>query len=107
MGEKVCNANARGSYNYSTAYKSEYFRSRGRLFTFDMEKSLQSKLCAYKDKVKDLAFGIAAYDIDADESRRACPKVKYTGRYNRLAFLRNLRDFMEKYTNKTDCLSVQ
>ncbi|XP_049523916.1 uncharacterized protein LOC125945708 [Dermacentor silvarum] len=63
-------------------------------------------MCAFKERVKDLKFSFAVYDIDADESSNPCPKVQYTGQYNRLKLLRKLADFMENYTNKQDCESV-
>ncbi|XP_065280161.1 uncharacterized protein [Dermacentor albipictus] len=63
-------------------------------------------MCAYKERVKNLKFSFAVYDIDADQKDTACDKVKYTGQYKRLNLLRKLINFMEKYTNKKDCESV-
>ncbi|XP_075559865.1 uncharacterized protein LOC142591422 [Dermacentor variabilis] len=102
----VCDSMIQGKYFYNKNYKSAFFNDSTRVFTFDTEEALRAKMCAYKERVKNLKFSFAVYDIDADQSKTACDKVKYTGQYKRLNLLRKLNGFMEKYTNKKDCESV-
>ncbi|XP_054925460.1 uncharacterized protein [Dermacentor andersoni] len=102
----ICSSGAQGSYTYNTTYESGFFKGGGGVFTFDTEQALKSKMCAFKDQVKDLKFSFAVYDIDADESSSPCTDVQYTGQYNRLKLLRKLSDFMENYTNINDCKGV-
>ncbi|XP_065279974.1 uncharacterized protein [Dermacentor albipictus] len=102
----ICSSKPQGSYTYNPTYESGFFKGGGSVFTFDTEQALKSKMCAFKDQVKDLKFSFAVYDIDADEPSSPCPEVQYTGQYNRLKLLRKLSDFMEKYTNVKDCQAV-
>ncbi|XP_065280168.1 uncharacterized protein [Dermacentor albipictus] len=104
--DSVCDSNIQGNYFYNKNYESAFFNDSTRVFTFDTEEALRAKMCAYKERVKNLKFSFAVYDIDADQKDTACDKVKYTGQYKRLNLLRKLINFMEKYTNKKDCESV-
>ncbi|KAH8037796.1 hypothetical protein HPB51_017296 [Rhipicephalus microplus] len=102
----LCTTNQAGTYTYDSDTLSESFVNQSMVYSIDMELSLKSKMCAYKEKVKDIRFGLAVYDIDADEKYKACDMIKYNGRYNRLVMLRKLQDFMANYTNRKDCLAV-
>ncbi|XP_065311383.1 uncharacterized protein [Dermacentor albipictus] len=134
--DSVCVHKLRGKYFYNKNYESAFFNDSTRVFTFDTEEALRAKkgpgclpneevtytfpmmcfkvcalyilsqMCAYKERAKQLHFGIAVYDIDADASSDPCNETKYTGQYKRLKLLRKLNGFMEKYTNKKDCESV-
>ncbi|KAL1487418.1 hypothetical protein MTO96_030960 [Rhipicephalus appendiculatus] len=102
----LCVTNKPGTFQYDPDYFSEYFSNKSMIYSIDMERSLKNKLCAYKEKVKDILFSLAVYDIDADEDVSTCNKIKYKGRYIRLTMLRKLQDFMANYTSKKDCLGV-
>ncbi|XP_065311352.1 uncharacterized protein [Dermacentor albipictus] len=99
----VCYSKPQGKYFYNKNYESAFYNESTRVFTFDTEEALRAKMCAYKERVKNLNFTFAVYDIDADKPLAACNETKYTGQYKRLRLLRKLMDFMQKYTDKKDC----
>ncbi|KAL1483092.1 hypothetical protein MTO96_002162 [Rhipicephalus appendiculatus] len=84
------------NYEYNSTFFAEYAydRSIEIVMVFDGKKGIKEKLCDLKQHYLSLSYGIAAYDVDFDSNRHSCEWFGIDGPYNRIDFLKRLRDFI-------------
>ncbi|KAL1484825.1 hypothetical protein MTO96_032350 [Rhipicephalus appendiculatus] len=65
-----------------------------RMFVFDDEQSLCQKLCFAKANLTDVAFGVAVYDLDYEDTDGTCSNLNSMGPYSRLQTVSNVAKFL-------------
>ncbi|KAL1413896.1 hypothetical protein MTO96_007945 [Rhipicephalus appendiculatus] len=65
-----------------------------RMFVFDDEQSLCQKLCFAKANLTDVAFGVAVYDLDYEDTDDTCSNLNSMGPYSRLQIVSNVAKFL-------------
>ncbi|XP_077489655.1 uncharacterized protein LOC144100650 [Amblyomma americanum] len=104
------------SYGQNLRYQPQHYAmltydARNRtLFAYDNEAGLAAKLCKVKDIALDVAFGIAAYDVDYDDYANECGTRNKFGKHSRLKALRNVTDYYRSLAsnifNEARCTKV-
>ncbi|XP_049273519.1 uncharacterized protein LOC119400279 [Rhipicephalus sanguineus] len=107
-----------GDPNFSneTHYKSGvrgtlfYNKNDGRILSFDNNTDVVQKLCRLRAQHLTFAYGMAAYDVDYEDYRNACPSVSVLKRFTRVFTLTLLRVYMRVIFDEPrqfpDCLKL-
>lgn len=87
------------NYAPQLQYKPDHYamlthhRSQRRAFAYDNEEGLGTKLCKVKGEVRDVGFGIAAFDVDNEDYTNECTSLNKFGSHSRLKALRMIVDY--------------
>ncbi|KAH7957101.1 hypothetical protein HPB52_015290 [Rhipicephalus sanguineus] len=65
-----------------------------RMFVYDDEKALCQKLCLAKANNTDVAFGVAVYDLDYEDTDDTCSDLNSMGAYSRFQAVSNVAKFL-------------
>ncbi|XP_065301972.2 uncharacterized protein [Dermacentor albipictus] len=90
---EVCkNLSYTNTYHDSKLYAEvAYNKGLERLFTYDDDESFRQKLCLSKSNHTGVQYGVAAYNLEKDDTENACGQ----GSFARLRTLRKLVDFFK------------
>ncbi|KAH6933824.1 hypothetical protein HPB50_018308 [Hyalomma asiaticum] len=71
-----------------------------RMFVYDNEQTLCQKLCLIKANYTKVPFGVAAYDLDYEDTDDTCADLNLRGAYSRLQVVRAVATFFaNKFTD--------
>ncbi|KAL3185812.1 hypothetical protein MRX96_028698 [Rhipicephalus microplus] len=72
------------------------------MFVYETEKSLGRKLCFAKSNLTKVEFGVAAYDLDYEDSENICEDQNPKGAYSRLQIVSTVLKFLvTKFTDRS------
>lgn len=108
---EVCNHDVFSSnLQYDYKYDAMYVVTGSRIFSYDNEVSFGRKLCSVKAENAELRFGIAAYDLEYDDSYGNCVLQNvYNEGFSRLRALRRIVDYFKTFTSEdmqSGCLKL-